>query len=252
MSLVNLLPEDFAHRRTARRTNTIALVMFTVVMGGILAGVSVNQRSVNSTRDVLAHVTSEYQDAAKLIEKLNQLDATKMVMQEKNKVTASLVERQPKSYVLALLTNSLPETACITSMKLTPKQAAANNPNQRPGRGPAAKDSTFTEIELMGLAVTDMDVAEMMTKLSSSPLVNKVDLIYSQDKQLDITDPVTNKIVTQRVFRDYKLRIALSPDVDVMDLLGSSDGGFVQREGFGRGEELAGLRGAFTIGEQGL
>jgi len=224
MSLVNLLPEDFILRRAARRTNAIALVMFAVVMAGTLAGVSVNQRSVNSTQEVLAHVTGEYQNAAKVIEKLNYLDKTKKLMQEKTRVTGSLVEHQPKSYVLALVTNSLPETACVTSLKMAIKkvtiQPDKNAPKPARGQKPEVKkDIFFTEMEIIGLATTDLDVSMLMEKLSASPLIDKVDLVYSQDKQIDIKSPVTEKVVEQRVFRDFKLRVALSPDVDVMDIL---------------------------------
>ena len=223
MSLINLLPEDYTQRRAARRTNAIALVMFAVVMAGMLAGVSFNQKRVNSTQEVLTHVTGEYQNAAKLIEKLNQLDKTKKTAQEKTKMTGELVERQPRSYILALVTNALPETACVVSLKLystkekAPVAPVASGARTRGKEKP--KEVFVTEMEITGLATTDLDVTMIMTNLKASPLMRTVNLLHTQDKQMDIKDPVTGKVVEQRVFRDFKLRVSLNSDVDVMDLL---------------------------------
>jgi len=150
-------------------------------------------------------------------------------MQERTKVTGALVERQPKSYILALVTSSLPETACVTGMKVylskekAPTVAAAPAARTaRRGKAEPKKDLFFTEMEIVGLATTDIDVQEIMTNLSASTLSRSVSLVYTQDKQMDIKDPVTNKVVEQRVFRDFKLRISFNPDVDVMNILAES------------------------------
>jgi len=221
MSIVNLLPEDYGDRRAARRTNAIALVLFAVVMASILAGVSVNQRGVNVTQAVLAHVTADYEDATKLISKLKELDQRKQNMQEKTKITSSLVERQPRSFILGTVTNAMPDTACITSYKLQIKKQAAEKP--APGtrvarNAPKAEDKFATELEISGLATTDLDVTAFMTNLQASPLVKSADMAHSKDKKVDIKDIRTNKKVGERVFRDFKVRVVLH-DTDVMDII---------------------------------
>jgi len=231
MSIVNLLPEDYADRRASRRTNGIALMMFTVVMAGILAAVFVNQKGVNTTQDVLDHVTGEYTNAAKLIDTLKELDKRKQTMQQKTKTTSALVERQPRSFLLATITNAMPEAACMTSLKMAPVKKTdmvmppppANGKPQRNVK-PVKVERIVTEVVITGLAATDLDVTKLMSSLKECPLVETVDLDYSGDRPTDLKHPDTNKTLTNRVYREYRIKMILNPDKDVLDILAEQKG----------------------------
>jgi len=231
MSIINLLPDDYLHRRAARRTNAICLVLFAIVMAGVLAGVAVSQRSVNNTQKVLDSVNADYEDASKLIEKLKTLDKQKQMMANKAELTTGLLERQPRSYLLAVVTNCMPETACIETLKLYPKKViiapapmaeGEKSKNRKPAKG-EKKDRTVVEMEITGLAATDVDVSTLMANLSMSPLSESVDLAYSQDKQIDITDPKTEKVLDKKTFREFQVRMVLKTGVDVLDIIGQTE-----------------------------
>ena len=108
MTLINLLPEDYIRRKRAQRSNRLCLVLFVVVMAGVLAAAVVSQRCRDNTQSVLDRVDSEYLQATSMMTELGQLQAQKQMMLEKAKSTSALLERVPRSYLLAEITNSLP------------------------------------------------------------------------------------------------------------------------------------------------
>jgi len=230
MSIINLLPDDYLHRRAARRTNALCLVLFAIVMAGVLAGVAVSQRSVNNTQKVLDNVNADYADASKLIDRLQTLDKQKQMMAHKAELTTNLLERQPRSYLLAMVTNCMPETACIETLRLYPKKIiiaptppAEGEPQNRRGAKAEKKERSVVEMEITGLASTDVDVSTLMANLSMSPLSESVDLAYSQDKPIDIKDPKSDKVLDKKTFREFQVRMVLKPGVDVLDFVGQTE-----------------------------
>ncbi len=122
MTLINLLPEEYIRRQRAQRSNRLCLYLFVVVMAGVLAAAVVSQRTGENTRGVLDRVDAQYRQAASMMNELGQLQARKKAMLEKAQSTSTLLERVPRSYLLAVVTNSLPPKASLQEINLYPKQ----------------------------------------------------------------------------------------------------------------------------------
>lgn len=221
MSTINLLPNDYLANRARRRANGLCLVMFLVVMGGVLGAALVSEQSSRRTREVRDRINTSYTEAAKQIAELYQLDHQKKTMLRKAELTGSLVERVPRSTLLGILTNALPKDASLTRVTLgTRRVVSLVKADPAKGAKPVSKfeaaaarqtpqvSSTTVEMEMAGLAGTDVDVARFIAALSRCPLMTSVDLVYSQEK-----------VVQKTTLREFRVKVELKANGDAIDVV---------------------------------
>lgn len=205
MSIINLLPEEYIERRQRRRANLLCLVLFGVVMAGVLTAGLVSERSRMHTEAVRRRVEDSYAEAAKLIAQMQDLEHRKRTMLRKAELTSALLERIPRSYLLAVVTNALPPEATLRDVKLVRKKVIT-----RAERGRKAKSQEDLTMTVTGLAATDVEVARFIAHLARNPLSSAVDLVYSEEEQIKEHDTV---------MREFQVEIVLRTDVDVIDIL---------------------------------
>ncbi len=226
MTLINLLPEDYTRHKRAQRSNRLCLCLFVVVMTAVLAAAVVSQRSRANTQGVLDRVDGEYRQAASMMTELGQLQTQKQTMLEKAQSTSMLLERVPRSYLLAVVANSLPPKASLLEINLYPKQIIAPpDPTKdakfaaKSGQNAAPASRIIVEMEVSGLAETDVGVARFIANLARCPLAESVDLIYSQEKAIEIKN-AKGDVVAKPLMREFQVRMVLRNDVDVIDVIG--------------------------------
>jgi len=223
MSTINLLPNDYLQRRQRRQGNLLALALFTAVVAGIGGAYIASERSHQRTAQIGEQVDAAYADAVKLIEQMQQLETRKTRLLRKAKQTASLQERVPRSYLLAVLTNACPQYTSLVNVRVQFKRIErAKTKGTGAGRsGGASKFQTLSqrrssappssvlELTVTGLANTDVEVAKFIANLARNPLLTSVDLVYSKEK-------LVNKEVA---CREFQITLQLRHDVDVLDVL---------------------------------
>lgn len=225
MSTINLLPEDYVKRRSERRANVMCVALFAVVMTGVFGAGMASERNTKQTQDVRNRVNADYAKAAQLLAQIQQLEAQKREGLRKAKATAALLERVPRSYVLATITRALPKHAALTELTLKPVRRT------QPRRAPAKKRTKFAAakkkkqakkppvmimtLEVVGWAATDLQVSRFISNLLGSPLLSSVDLDYTKDKQIKAKE----KDKPDMRVREFKVIMELYPDVDVIDLV---------------------------------
>ncbi|MFA6133123.1 MAG: PilN domain-containing protein [Phycisphaerae bacterium] len=224
MGIINLLPDDYLKRRSQQRANIMCLVLFGIVMAGVGGAALVSERSTRYTREVADRVNASYVDATRMIEELRQLEAKKAQMLRKAEMTARLLERVPRSTLLAVVTNALPRQASLTQFQLIPKLVVRAEPvrpagettdkfNRIQDQRSNPPQSTYTySIEVTGMAGTDVEVAKFITNLVRNPLLTSVDLAYSQEK-----------LVNERPVREFQVKMEVRSDIDVMDVLQNTE-----------------------------
>ena len=195
MSQVNLLPDDYIAWRKQKRTSVICAVLFSVVMMGVLAGAVISERSHRHTREVRERVNQAYNDAEKLIRQVQNLETTQQQMLQKAVLTAALQESVLRSYLLAIVCEALPKGSSLMRFELDTKPVqkivGLEVPKTRfaevaAGRGarPEGLTRLDTTITLTGLAGTDVEVARFIAAMARCELMDTVDLVYSQEKQM--------------------------------------------------------------------
>ncbi len=227
MSTINLLPKDYIEGRLRHRANVLCLAMFIVVMVGVIGAAIVSQRSSRHAEEVDERVRKEYEGAARLIQQMQQLELEKQKLQQKAMAAASLIERVPRSTLLAIVTNSLPKHASLLRFEISTKKRESRktqNRNSRGARGSkfasvSANRSTGTSptvvtLKITGLANTDVEVARFIAKMARNPLIKSVDLVYSQE-----TSPDKDKAPV----REFQVKAELEPNTDAINLAGTNN-----------------------------
>lgn len=211
MSIINLLPDDYVQRRLRRRTNVICLGLFALVMVGVLGAAAASELSVRHSRAVLERVNTDYLDAARLIEQFQSLQSQEAALCKRAELTASLIERVPRSTLLAIVTQALPEHSSVMKLDLQVKQVVTRASTARTRATAGEKKpppvAGVMVLEVTGLAGTDVEVARFIATLARNPMIESVDLVYSQEKEFD-----------KKAVREFQITALVKDDADAIEL----------------------------------
>jgi Tfp pilus assembly protein PilN len=192
MGIINLLPQDYIAGRYRRRANWVCSILFAVVMAGVVGAAFVSDQSRRHTLEVSRRVDGDYAEAAKLIAQMQQLELQKTLMLTKAGGSSALMERVPRSFLLGMLTNSLPKGASLSAVELDTRRTISSGP--APAKAPSTSGGPpsppptpplVVVMDVKGLASTDVEVARFIANLARNPLAASVDLAYSQEKLVD-------------------------------------------------------------------
>jgi hypothetical protein len=217
---INFVPDDYAQSNESRRTNFIYIVLFGVVMialGGSFFSIKIRQRACYASEEAINSRMTEIKES---INQFEELQARKRDMMKTAITTYELLEPVPRSILLASLTNNLPEGVSLSNVDLIQKQirqtstaakskfqsaqGQANQAGQSRKGGPENPEKLLeTNIDIGGLAPSDLQVASYIKQLSNSSLLDNVALVES--KEYKIEDEIT--------LRQFKLTAMLRKDV---------------------------------------
>jgi Tfp pilus assembly protein PilN len=232
MNTINLLPQEYVQERGQRRTNGLIAILFGIVSVSIGGAAVISERHLRHTREVCQRINTAYADAAKLIDEVHQLEAQKHRMLQKARMSAALMERLPRSYVLAMLTNALPTGAAVTSIGLDVKpvqlarQAKPPLPTKhgliaagaQKQRSAIAPDLEVT-LRVQGKASTDVQVAQYIAALAKHPLTDMVDLSYSKEAHGAVAVRGKDGKDKQERAREFVLTVRLKVNADALDAM---------------------------------
>src|SRR3954452_2259503 len=168
---LSFLPDDYLENKAQRRANVICAILFLVTMVTIGMAFTTGERSL---RDMEQRHTTKYQEvttAAKRIEQFKELQEKQRTMAHQAELTASLLEKVPRSLILAKITNALPAGCSLTDFILS-SQKRNTGPSNAPRTAFEAKSAQSSNIvgnvaqariydvgmKLTGLAPTDTQV----------------------------------------------------------------------------------------------
>lgn len=200
----SFLPEDYLQKRAERRAIAISLCLFLVVGIGIVGAFFVTYRQWSIVKGTQEQVNRDFASEAKKIELLKVLEAQRDELKEKADITLALVEKVPRSILLAELVNRMPKQLTLTEFTIRSKriveapvvkkpstlagpQTLAQIKSNQAGGGQAADmpkplPPRFEfRVEFLGLSSTDDDVADYYQALTNCPFLDQVDMIYSSD-----------------------------------------------------------------------
>jgi len=193
LRMLNFLPDDYVQKRQKRQANLICALVAAgglVLIGGAVGLTAVRGLGMAAGR---AAVDRQYEKAKRKIKDLQQLEERKKGLLHKAELSAALLERVPRSHLLGRLTNHLPAETSLTSLSMEPQEMRVDVPNSKARTAENSKtcrkkkvasaEQTETRIRfrLDGLAETDVQVAEYMSRLSGDPLFESVDLQFSEE-----------------------------------------------------------------------
>jgi len=232
----SFLPEDYLQKKIATRTNAICITLFGLVMAGVVAAFLVTDRQRGEVRALQAQVSEQFQEAARRIEQLEELQADKKMIMQRKKVAEILIERLPRSVILAELTNRMPATLSLLEFDMESKvlrgaprpktaiqRAAQKNQKNRKKltSDPFEVKPTELRLSLVGVAPTDLEVSQFMAMLNQHELFENIHLVFSEGTE--VQDQAMRKFELEMVLnQNASLRRLDSDKGPVMDPMGDT------------------------------
>jgi Tfp pilus assembly protein PilN len=236
LNVINFLPEDYQERRGRRRANIVCLIMAgvsVVVLGLVVGLLFLSAIGMSAMR---ALVDQQYRQASLQIEQFKQLEERKADLIRKVELSTDLLERVPRSQLLARLTNCLPPKAGLMGLVMkveyvevpvgsaaavaagakAPAAGDAQDASKAGAKRSGKKGKADTVkvkqwvFHVDGVAPTDMEVAEYIARLGADPLFRDVDLQFSEEF------PYKEGVQ----MRKFQLSFRLSPEAE--KILGAS------------------------------
>ncbi len=227
---INFVPDDYVQNNESRKMNLIYIVLLLAVLvalGGSFVTIKIRQRACTVKENLVNQRMAQTQETMKQLE---ELQTKRKEMMKTALTTAELLEPVPRSILLAALTNNLPSGVSLMDlnfMQKEPKNTVQSSVSKFQATQTGTKDSQErlsmeqlleTNINIEGVATSDLQVAEYIKKLSVSNLLDNVALVESKEYKVEET-----------AFRRFKLTAMLKKDVhlskeDVEDIRGKAEG----------------------------
>jgi hypothetical protein len=220
---LSFLPDDYLETKRQRRTNVICAGLFLAIMSGIGVGFTSVEKSLRAAEREHDEVVKEYADAATKISQQKQMQEKHQRLNAQAELTASLVEKVPRSRLLAELTNAKPAGVSFKDVSLDSKvrsgggsapknqfeakraaMEAATGAAKPAAPVPQAKNYDVT-VKVTGRADNDVQVAQFMAKLNQSELVQDVNLVVSDEE-----------VVNEVRMRQFQIEMQINPNAEVL------------------------------------
>jgi Tfp pilus assembly protein PilN len=220
---VNLVPDDYIQNNETRRINILCLVLFVpvvVVLVGLFMFIKIQQRVLVAREKLIDAKMERARDA---ITQFEQLQEKRDAVWKRALTTAELLEPVPRSVLLASLTNNLPAGVSLLQLiavqKEPPKSQLRSEAvktgkyeKERAKKNAAAAPAELQEkllrmqIDIEGIAPSDIEVATYFERLSGSKLLENVKLVESKEYKAEDT-----------TFRHFRLTAMLKNDIHLTD-----------------------------------
>lgn len=204
-TLINLLPEQYITERAARRRRRLSLVTTALV---ILA----SSVAWNACRNEAIAVRRDVSGARAEVAKLGSRDAAVTRLEGDAKTLSAAMEvrdavtlRLPVTTALGEACNALPDSVVLTRVTVEPPQLQLPMRDAKAKPKPKAVAPPVMRVALEGLAVGDVEIARLVSVLSSNPLFKNVKLKSSRgtkvgelnrsEFQIDLEVPLDREFV---------------------------------------------------------
>lgn len=204
----SFLPEDYITRRNELRANLITLTLFAVVLAGVVGGFVVTTRSYHTVKAHRERVESAFKAESEKIEEIKKLESQRAQMMEKAEITATLSERIPRWALLGEVVLRMPKDMKleifhlkskrvdqnVTATGAAPAKLAVKNlkgdkaekpdPKKKKDEKPKVTPPKYEyTLVLSGSAEHNSDIADFLTALRASPVLESIDMNYIRESK---------------------------------------------------------------------
>lgn len=210
MSRVDFVPEEYIQQRESGKANFMYLLLFGAMMCGIGVTFSIIKVRQKAVATELATVNAKMAQAGEQIAQLEKLKTKGKDVMRTMVMTSGLIEKVPRSIILACLTNNMPTGVSLLELKLEEKVITLKTPKPATRTAGAAAAAAAappqkiveTVVDISGIAPSDIGVANYIARLSESILLDRVSLVESKERKID-----------DMKFRQFKLNAYIKSDM---------------------------------------
>lgn len=226
---LSFLPEDYLEQKYARRAMILCAAVFLIVAGGLGFWWQVRSKAHVKVVAEFNEVNNNYVEAARKIEQVKRMHEQQREVVHHAELAASLVERVPRSNMLAEITNALPvgvsliDIAMVSTPRTGAAPAATSSFAQHQAEiakqnadalGLGTKPSEFDiKLKFTGVARDDIQVAQLISRLSHNNMFRDVNLIVSDsfaEQQSGTNAKVAN-------LRRWQMEMMINPSAEVRE-----------------------------------
>lgn len=225
---LSFLPEDYIEKKYTRRANVVCAALLLLAGGGVAFSFSMLRGANARVEAAFAEVDAKYLDAARKIEQVKRMHEKQREVVHHAELAASLVEKVPRSNILAEVTNSLPTGVSLLDviMHSSLRQSSSPVPQSSFAQHKAAEEQDANagavqaprydvKLTITGIANDDVQVAQLMTKLSHSSLFSNVNLVISDVYQPQQSERAKDEKAPQ--LRKWQIEMMVNPQAEVRD-----------------------------------
>ncbi len=184
---LDFLPDGYADNRARRRADVILLSLFGVTVCAIGGTWHLCEKELAEAEASFAQVDARYADAARRIEQVKQMRQRQKSVADRMELSASLLEKMPRSNLMAEITNTLPHGVVLAKagleakrIKKAPPPVAASK-TKRSKVAPVVRPEPLefdTTLSLEGTSLTEGQVSDYIDSLNRGGYFASVDLLW--------------------------------------------------------------------------
>jgi Tfp pilus assembly protein PilN len=226
---INFIPDDYIRNNESKRTNLICIALLLIILVAIVGAfgaIRMRQRTLNIRE---ASIDTDLTKKKGQIKTIDQLQKQRNTMWSTALMTVELIDPVPKSMLLASLTNSLPKGVSFLRLTLIQKEQAADSQQQKNAANKyeamqdkektaaavrSSKEKMLdTQINIEGVAPSDIEVAAYIEQLSRSALLTDVALVES----VQMPNQSSKQDSQEGKMRRFKLSALLRKDIQITE-----------------------------------
>lgn len=194
---LDFLPDDYVAARNRARANRLCGALLAIVIVSVAGAFGYAELSLKSLREEHAAVTADFDRESARLAQLDTLRKQQQSVARRATLAEALVEGTTRTELLAELTSLLPDGTSLSELVMTSKvrehvktpdeiiadkQAAALGRPVVPTVEPKRYD---VSLRLAGLAYTDIQVAQFISRIGRSRYFDDVNLLVSKEFSYD-------------------------------------------------------------------
>jgi len=236
---LSFLPEDYLEQKYNRRAMILCAVLALLVGGALFFWFQQRSKAHARVDAEFNEVNNNYVEAARKIEQVKRMHEQQREVVHHAELAASLVERVPRSNMLAEITNALPMGVSLIDLSMTSSAhqgpaapaapaasafamhkasvesgAAGRNDALGLGTKPAQFD---IHVKITGIARDDIQVAQLISRLSHDGLFQDVNLVVSDTFEQQPQQQGADKNAKGPSLRRWQLEMMVDPRAEVRE-----------------------------------
>ncbi len=225
----SFLPESYVANKTQARANVLGLFLFVVVMVGVVGAFLVTNRQWKTVKAEQDSINALYEEEAAKIDQLKDLEKQRVELVSKAEITTALVDRVPRSVLLAEIVMAMPDPVTLLEFELESKRVKVKAPKKTASKSgssvktisskskkssakkpepPKPQPPRFeTTLSLIGVATANNDIADFLANLKDCPLLENVEIEYIRESRMQDMD-----------LRKFRVNASIRSKADAMDV----------------------------------
>jgi hypothetical protein len=191
---LSFLPDDYVARRARARANRLCGSLLLVTILSVAGAFTFAQNTLKALKAEHVSVNEQYRRESERLKRLDTLQKQQAELARRARLAEALIEKTPRTEVLASVKKEMPAGMSLVEVIMnsrvrpitkTPEEILAEKQSRAtktPGVVTEVKPKLYdVTMKVVGMAYTDMQVADYINSLAASPYFDEVNLLVSRE-----------------------------------------------------------------------